>query len=381
MPAATEKTMRQYVATKKGGPFQVVNGPYPIPGPDEICIRNRAVALNALDLKSLHHGMMVQSYPEVFGIDTAGVVEVVGANVTEFKAGDAVMSSAGLGGRKGAFQDVTTVPAHFASRKPATWSFAQACSAPICYLTASAAITKGLNTPLPHLQPRKPLSLAREDSSSEYLQERHLRSKSLGGLALALANPPPPPPLNSILVVGGSSGVGASAIQLLRHALPGATIISTNSPSHNKRLAALGASVCVDRNQPMAKVLAAVKAASPAQRGVDAILDAVGAAGEDTQLFGTLNAEGPKLYTNVFTGKEIAAPEGVEATKVFAHMMFVTPDPEGASAMVRLADLVDEGKYKLPLEIEVVGTGLDEIGAGLEKLKKGVSGAKLVVAL
>jgi len=129
-PAASEKTMRQYVATKKGGPFQVVKGPYPIPGPDEICIRNRAVALNALDLKSLHHGMMVQSYPEIFGIDTAGVVEVVGSNVTDFKAGDAVMSSAGLGGRKGAFQDITTVPAHFASRKPSTWSFAQACSAP-----------------------------------------------------------------------------------------------------------------------------------------------------------------------------------------------------------------------------------------------------------
>jgi NADPH:quinone reductase-like Zn-dependent oxidoreductase len=130
MPAATEKTMKQYVAIKKGGPFQVVNGSYPIPAPDEICIRNRAVALNALDLKSLDHGMMVQQYPEIFGIDTAGVVEVVGSNVTAFKAGDAVMSSAGLGGRKGAFQDVTTVPAHFASRKPATWSFAQACSAP-----------------------------------------------------------------------------------------------------------------------------------------------------------------------------------------------------------------------------------------------------------
>ncbi|KAK0622799.1 chaperonin 10-like protein [Immersiella caudata] len=379
MPAAIEKMMKQYVATKKGGPFQVVNGDYPIPGPDEICIRNRAVALNALDLKSLHHGMMVQQYPEIFGIDTAGVVEVVGSNVTAFKAGDAVMSSAGLGGRKGAFQDVTTVPAHFASRKPSTWSFAQACSAPICYLTAAAAITKGLNTPLPHLQPRKPLT--REDSSSEYLQERHLRSKSLGGLALALANPPPPPPLNSILIIGGSSGVGASAIQLLRLTLPGATIISTNSPAHNKHLASLGASVCVDRNLAMPKLLAAIKAASPAQRGVDAILDAVAGAGEDSSLFSVLNKGGPNLYTNVFTGKEVNAPEGVKATKVFAHMMFVTPDPDGAPAMARLADLVDEGKYKLPLEIEVVGTGLEEIGGGLEKLKKGVSGSKLVVAL
>lgn len=127
---ASDKKMQQYVATKQGGPFQLVSAPYPTPGPDEICIRNRAVALNPLDWKNLHHGQMVRSWPEVFGIDTAGVVEVVGDEVTAFKAGDAVMASAGLGGKRGAFQDITTVPAHFASRKPASWSFAQACSAP-----------------------------------------------------------------------------------------------------------------------------------------------------------------------------------------------------------------------------------------------------------
>lgn len=223
--------------------------------------------------------------------------------------------------------------------------------------------------------------MPRDDNSAEYLQERHLRSKSLGGLALALANPPPPPPLNSILIIGGSSGVGASAIQLLRLTLPAAKIITTNSSVHDKRLISLGASVCVDRNQPVQKVIAAVKAASPAGRGVDAILDAVSGAGEERALFDALKKDGPSLYTNVFTGKEVEAPEGVEATKVFAHMMFVTPDPEGASAMARLVDLVEEGKYKLPLEIEVVGRGLDEIGAGLEKLRGGVSGSKLVVGL
>lgn len=132
MPLITDnnKYMKQYVATKKGGPFQLVDAPYPVPGPDEICIRNRAVALNPLDWKSLHTGMMVKSWPEVFGIEAAGVVEIVGENVTRFKAGDAVMASTGLGGRRGAFQDVTAVPAQFASRKPASWSFSQACSTP-----------------------------------------------------------------------------------------------------------------------------------------------------------------------------------------------------------------------------------------------------------
>ena len=40
--------MCQYVALRKGGPFQLIDGAYPTPGPDEICIRNRAVALNQL---------------------------------------------------------------------------------------------------------------------------------------------------------------------------------------------------------------------------------------------------------------------------------------------------------------------------------------------
>jgi NADPH:quinone reductase-like Zn-dependent oxidoreductase len=125
-----DKTISQYVATKQGGPFQMITGAYPVPGPDEICVRNRAIGLNPLDLKSLHTGLMVSNWPEVFGIDAAGVVEVVGKNVTTFKAGDAVMTSAGLGGRKGAFQEVTAVPWYYASRKPAAWSFAECCSVP-----------------------------------------------------------------------------------------------------------------------------------------------------------------------------------------------------------------------------------------------------------
>ncbi|KAK5663826.1 hypothetical protein OQA88_29 [Cercophora sp. LCS_1] len=376
MPLITDnnKFMKQYVATKKGGPFQLVNVSYPIPEPDEICIRNRAVSLNPLDSKSLHHGMMVKTWPEVFGIEAAGVVEIVGSNVTRFKAGDAVMASAGLGGRRGAFQDVTAVPAHMASRKPASWSFSQACSTPICYLAATAAITKGLNTPLPHLK-QKEDATKKEDVGTEYLTDRHLRNKSVYGINIPLDIPPPP--LDSILVIGGSSGVGASAIQLLRLALPNATIISTNSPVHNKRLVALGAKSCVDRNLDAQKVVSAIKAASPGGKGVDAILDAVAGVG---RLWDALRSDGPRLYSGVLTGQEVAVPEGVKGTtNIVAQMMF--QGKEGAGVMGKLADLVDEGSYELPQEVEVVGRGLEDVGAGLEKLRKGVSGTKLVVAL
>jgi NADPH:quinone reductase-like Zn-dependent oxidoreductase len=124
------KFINKYVATQQGGPFELVKGPYPEPDLDEICIRNRAVALNPIDLKSLHHGTKVQGWPAILGIDVSGVVEAVGKDVKDFKVGDPVMSLAGFGGRAGGFQDVTTVPAHFACRKPADWTFEEAASVP-----------------------------------------------------------------------------------------------------------------------------------------------------------------------------------------------------------------------------------------------------------
>lgn len=188
----------------------------------------------------------------------------------------------------------------------------------------------------------------------------------------------------------------------------------------------------------------AIQKASPGGEGVDAILDAVAVMAASTDgayktttdmhdknkdnekekekesphaLFEVLKNDGRKLYTHVFTGREVQGiPEGVRCTKVFAHMMLrdlqgrdfqrdmesgngvgggreggeggITSGGykgihvvEGMDAMANLADLAEEGKFKLPLEVEVVGKGLEDVSGGLDRLKKGVSGVKLVVAL
>lgn len=185
------------------------------------------------------------------------------------------------------------------------------------------------------------------------------------------------PPLKSILVVGGSSGVGASAVQLLRAALPHATILTTNSPKHNAHVQKLGATECFDRSGH--GIVADIKAASPTGEGVDAILDAVAGAAENARLFETLRHDGPKLYSQVFTGAKVTVPEGVSAQTAFGRMTFQVPG--GMRAMDRLVDWVDQGKFTLPLRVEVVGNGLDAIGSGIEKLRGGVSGTKLVVSM
>lgn len=46
-----------------------------------------------------------------------------------------------------------------------------------------------------------------------------------------------------------------------------------------------------------------------------------------------------------------------------------------------LGELLEEGKYKLPVEVEVVGKGWEAVEGGVEKLSKGVSRTKLVVSV
>ncbi|KAM7201136.1 GroES (chaperonin 10)-like protein [Rhypophila sp. PSN 637] len=398
-PHSTRRLVRQYVATKQGGPFQIIQVEYPTPGPDEICIRNRAVALNPLDIKSLDHGMMVRKWPEVFGIDAAGVVEAVGDRVTDFKAGDAVMSLAGFGGQSGAFQDVTVVPAHFAAKKPSAWTFEEAASVPLIYLTASAAILKGLSVRLPFIQdPPKDL-LGGPDGIS------HIDPGDIGAGTPVGAQQPPAQLPKSVLVLGGSSGIGSSTLQLLRVALgPSVTLLSTNSPANNVHCLKLGANTCIDRSYEMDKLMAAIRDASPGKQGVDAIIDAVGAlspnpAGppvdannnkDSFKIFETLNKDGPKLFSQVMTSphsaslaNQIPAELGIKvAQPVFGRMTFEVV-PGGMRAMSRLVELVDGGggKFKLPLNVEVVGKGLESIGAGLDRLRGGVSATKLVVSL
>ena len=183
--------------------------------------------------------------------------------------------------------------------------------------------------------------------------------------------------LNSILVLGGSSNVGAAAIQLLRLALPSATILTTSSADHHAHLISLGATKCFDRSAQ--EDPSSIKAATASGSGVDAILDAVAAAATQPAVFTALNPKGPKIYTQPFTGKNVEIPEGIESTAIFAQGIFDTKG--GMNAMPGLGSLVQSGRYKLPVKVEVLGKGFKTIDQGLDKLMKGVSGTKYVVTL
>ncbi|KAI5855063.1 GroES-like protein [Durotheca rogersii] len=333
-------SIQQYQAIKQGGPFKLVTATAPKPGPHEVTIRPKALSLNAIDWKNFRFGATVPGWPTVLGIEGSGVVESVGDGVTSFKPGDEVMNWIQRTQYNGTFQEVYTARDVVVAKKPANLSFEEAASLPIAFLTAAAGVAVGLKVPLPGLPGTEAI------------------------------NPAP----KSILVIGGSSGVGSGAIQLLRLALPSATIITTSSVAHHAHLKSLGANTCLERAAQ--EDSAALKAAAPGGAGVDAILDAVGAAADSPAIYDAFKSDGPKLYALVLTRPGVQLPDGLQSTLVGGQNII----DKNPAAMEYLTKLLAEGKYKLPLKVEVVGKGFEAIEKGLDRIPQN-SGKKLVISL
>lgn len=234
-------------------------------------------------------------------------------------------------------------------------------------MTAASAIYQALEIPLPFL------NHGREDGyipKSILVRYKKLSTFSapFGSMPCSLAH--------RLKVLGGSSSVGAATIQLLRIALPNAVIISTSSPKHHAHLKSLGATAVLDYTT--SDILQQIKRASPNGAGVEALIDAVNSVALNYDLLDALM--GPKLFAEVVTGQMAKnIPSDVKHILVFGRKVMSAPG--GSNLFVALGQLLKSGKYKLPLPVTVTGLGLDAVGPGLEELKAGVSGTKLVIKL
>ena len=133
---ATPTEMRAALATAPGSPLTIVNRPIPVPGAGEILVRVRASGTNPLDLK-IRAGEAAharQPLPSILGIDMAGSVAALGADVTGFAIGDAVFGMVGgVGGHQGTLADFIAVDADLLAKKPAALSFREAAALPPCH--------------------------------------------------------------------------------------------------------------------------------------------------------------------------------------------------------------------------------------------------------
>lgn len=209
-----------------GGPevLALADRPIPVCGPGEVVIRVAAAGVNRPDVQQ-RKGL----YPpppgttDIPGLDIAGVVEAVGPGVTWPRPGDAVCALVAGGG----YAEFCLAPAPQCMPVPRGFTFIQAASLPEVFFTAWNNVIW------------------------------------LGRLAEG----------ETLLVQGGTSGVGLAAIQLGVQ-LRGATVIATSS-SEEKRAVCLsvGASAVVDyREDDWPEQIRSLTGG----RGVDVILDSQG---------------------------------------------------------------------------------------------------------
>ena len=213
------------IAPAYGGPdvLTVIDEPAPEPGPGEARIEVRAVGVNPVDHKAYSgvFGTDPDRLPIRLGSEAAGVVTAAGPDAIgpagPVSAGDEVIAYRA----SGAYAAELTVPAQSLVPKPAGLDWAQASGLMVTGVTAW------------HLM---------------VVTDVH------DG--------------DTVLIHGGSGGVGVMAIQLA--ALRGATVIATASPARHDLVRELGGT-------PVAYgpgLADRVRAAAP--RGVDVALDLVG---------------------------------------------------------------------------------------------------------
>ena len=92
-----------------------------VPGAGEVRVRHHAVGLNFLDVY-FRAGLYKQPMPAGMGCEAAGVIEAVGAGVTDLAVGDRV---AYAGGPNGVYAEVRVMPAAVLVRLPDSISFEQ----------------------------------------------------------------------------------------------------------------------------------------------------------------------------------------------------------------------------------------------------------------
>ncbi|KAI1380096.1 GroES-like protein [Hypoxylon crocopeplum] len=331
-------------------PLDVKEAPYTSPGPNELVVKNRALAINIVDAAKQLLGDALLPYikwPCVNGEDLAGDVVEVGSAVTGFKVGDRVIAySAGTlpfanRPEEGAFQQYTVVRDHMTAPFPESISYERACVLPLCFTTAAYGLFH-----------------------YDFL-----------GLDLPTV-PAASPKGEAIIITSGASSVGASAIQLA--AAAGYEVYSTSSPSNFDLLRRLGASGVFDYHE-------------------DNCADSITAALKGKKVVGalTINTGGVAI-----SGKVL---KGTDSIKNIADAGPPPPEgyPEGIkSRFIDLLDLGDPnavvgkifrdfapkalatGQLVPEPEPWVVGQGLESIQGAFEtRLKGPVSAKKVVVTL
>jgi NADPH:quinone reductase-like Zn-dependent oxidoreductase len=285
--------MRAIAEETFGGPIALMDLPTPEIGAGEVLIRVRAAGINPFDWKVADGALedqMRHRFPLIPGFDAAGVIERVGADVTEFAEEDEVygyLFKPVIGA--GTYAEYVSAPATIVAQKPVTVGFAEAAALP----------TPGLT-------------------------------------AMDLVNAVDVREGETILIVGATGGVGAYATQLA--ARRGAHIIATARRTNEAFVRELGAAETIDHTTE--DLIDAVRMAHPG--GIDAVIDVA----SDRKALGrisTLVKNGGRLASSVYA----ADVEGLARRGIGATNVSMQPD---ARRLGELSRMVDAGELSVRLD-------------------------------
>lgn len=216
---------RAAIAEELGPPdnYTLVERDPGAPSPTQVRIAIKAAGISYVDVLTAAGGYQVKPpVPFIPGSECAGIVEALGADVTDLSIGDRVVASSW----GGLFADAVNLPARAVRRMPAALSFEEAAVFPVSYATAWHALVD--------------------------------RAKLQAG--------------ETLLVLGAGGATGYAAVQIGKHL--GARVIASASEEAKRELAiAGGADIAIDARGEDWR--GAVKAAN-GDKGVDVVFDPIG---------------------------------------------------------------------------------------------------------
>lgn len=276
---ALPETMTAIAIQGKGGPEVLVaeQQPVPAPGPGQVLIRVAAAGVNRPDVlqrKGLYPAP--KGHSELPGLEAAGTVAAVGEGVTRYQAGDRVMALLNGGGYAtyALAEEAATLPV------PDSVSDAEAAAVPETFFTVWHNVFE-----------RGALK------AGEWL-----------------------------LVHGGSSGIGVTAIQLAT-AMGAKVIVTAGSAEKCDACLKLGAHRAVNYND---EDFVEVVKAETAGRGVDVILDMVGGEYVDRNIR-SLADDGRLVYIGFQSGSKV----NVDLMRVMLKRLTIT----GSTLRIRPTDV------------------------------------------
>jgi len=289
--SAIPSRMTAIAITTPGGPEVLVpeDRPVPQPGDGEVLVKVAAAGVNRPDVMQRQgHYPPPKGASDIPGLELAGEVVALGPNVKRWKVGDKVTALVAGGG----YAQYCAVPEPQALPVPRGFSMVEAAALPETFFTVWHNVF-----------------------------ER-------GALKAS----------ESILIHGGSSGIGTVAIMLAK-AFGARVFITAGSPEKCEACGKLGADVAIDYKAQ--DFVAAVKAATGG-KGVDVILDMVGGS------YVTRNYEAAAMDGRVV---QIATLESSKATVDLRYILGKRLTHTGSG--LRPRPVADKGKIAQALEKNV----------------------------